>query len=592
MFKRFRWRITATYIGLVILSMLVLGFFLVNSLENYFYNTLKTRLETQAVLASRLVGETQGVWNPAFMEDLAERISSDVGARVTIIDLDGTVLGDSEEKAAQMENHLNRPEVRKAMHVDVGTAIRHSSTLDTDMMYVAVTVAGNGEKYGFMRLALPLAETEKAFSRLWSVVLAAILLAVSCTVFVSLALAQRVTEPVERLTELARRISRGEFECRAEVWSNDEIGELARALNHMAVTVKEKVRLISEGKSRLEAVLANMTSGVLFINKKGRMDLVNLAAEQFLCITGKGSIGLPHDAVIKHPELSATISKALESEQLVEQEIKISCLQETSLDVIISPIRNEAGEFTGVVAVLHDITEMRRLERMRKEFVANVSHELKTPVTSIKGFTETLLDGAMDDRETCREFVEIIDSEADRLQRLIGDLLELSRIEAKKVALKCVPADVSSVIRNTVSNFQGQIEKAGLKLDFTLPEKPVMAEIDRDIVQQVLVNLVDNAIKYTPAGGQIEIEVMEKEHDIVIVVRDTGMGIPPEDINRVFERFYRVDKARSREKGGTGLGLSIVKHLVDIHGGTVGVNSAPGQGSEFFFTLPKNIRRD
>lgn len=589
MFKRLRWRLTATYIGLVILSMLVLGIFLMNLLEDYFYNTLKTRLETQALLASRMTVEMEGVWNLAFMEDLAGKISEDVGARVTIIDTKGIVLGDSEEAAAKMENHLYRPEIQQAKHEGVGVAIRHSSTLDTDMMYVAVFITQKGKEYGFIRLALPLTETKQAFSKLWSVVLIGILPAVFCTTFVSFALAKRVTEPVERLTEFARRMSRGKFDCRAKVGSNDEIDALAGALNQMAKTVEEKVRLISEGKSKLEAVLASMTSGVIFIDRKGRVNLVNPAAEQFLSFTGEKSIGLPHDALIRHPELSATINKALKSKQVVEQEIKINSPQETTLEVIISPIVNNEGDFTGVVAVLHDITEMRQVERMRKDFVANVSHELKTPVTSIKGFTETLLDGAMEDRETCREFVEIIDSEADRLKRLIQDLLELSKIEAGQVELRRSPADVSSIIRSTVLKLQGQIKKAGLKLELTLPETPVIAAIDLDIVQQVLVNLVDNAVKYTPAGGRIEIEVADREQDIVVWVRDTGLGIPPEDVDRVFERFYRVDKTRSREQGGTGLGLSIVKHLVDIHGGTVGVNSKPGQGSEFFFTLPQNV---
>ncbi len=591
MFKRFRRRLTATYIGLIILSMLVLGIFLTYSLEDYFYNNLKTRLKTQALLASRMVEENRGAWNIPSMENIVDKISSDVGARVTVIDKNGRVLGDSEERAVQMENHLNRPEVQKAIKNNVGTAIRHSATLDTDMMYVAVVIEHDGKYSGFMRLALPLTETRQAFSRLWSIMLAAILLAGLLTVLVSLALGKRVTEPVERLTEFARRVSRGDFDSRAEVSSNDEIGELAGALNHMAATIKEKVRLISEGKNRLETVLASMTSGVIFINAKGQVDLVNPAAERFLSFTGKGSMGVVHDALIKHPELSAIIEQALDSCGTIESEIKIERQEETALQVITSPIRDNSGDCIGVVAVLHDITERRKVERMRKDFVGNVSHELKTPVTSIKGFTETLLDGAINDPETSREFVEIIDKEADRLKRIIQDLLELSKIEGKQIQLNYRPEDLNLIIKNTVHNLSGQIKSKNLKVNFNLPEKDMVASVDRDIVEQVLVNLVDNAVKYTPRGGEITVLVEEKENFVVIRVRDTGIGIPPEDIDRVFERFYRVDKTRSREQGGTGLGLSIVRHLVDIHGGTVGVNSKIGQGTEFFFTLPKNLSK-
>ena len=588
MFKRLRWRLTATYIGLVILAMLVLGLFLMSSLKGYFYNNLETRLESQALLASRLIKETKSDWNFDFMESQADKISSDVGARVTIINIAGKVLGDSEEFAPQMESHINRPEIQRTMNKKEGMAIRYSSTLDKDMMYVAVPITENGKTSGYMRLAVPITETRQAFSKLWSVVTAAVLVAVFCTIVISFVLSKMVTGPVEKLMEFTRRVSRGDFDFRAQVKSNDEIGELAGALNHMAATIKEKVRLISEGKNRLETVLTNMTSGVIFINGKRQVDLVNPAAERFLSFTGEGSKGVVHDALIKHPELSAAIDNALKSCGALEREIKIENPEEAALQVVISPIHNNKGDCIGVVAVLHDITERRKVERMRKDFVGNVSHELKTPVTSIKGFTETLLDGAIDDTETNREFVEIIDKEADRLKRVIQDLLELSRLEGKQVKLNFKPEDLSSIIRSTVQNLSGQIKSKNLNVQIELPEKTVIAAVDRDIVEQILVNLVDNAVKYSPAGGVIEIAVEEREKDVVVRVRDTGMGIPPEDIGRVFERFYRVDKTRSRDQGGKGLGLSIVKHLVDIHGGTVGVTSKQGEGSEFFFALPKN----
>jgi len=587
MFRRLRWRLTATYIFLIIISMLVLGAYLLYSLEGYFYNNLETRLKTQAQLACRVIEDIPHDWSTAAMEDMAGKISRDVKARVTIISSSGVVLGDSEKDSRQMENHLDRPEIQEAKRNGIGLAIRHSSTLGIDMMYVAVPISRNNKTVGFMRLALPLTEAKHAFSKLWSAVLIAILLTVICTAPISLMLGKKVTKPIEKLIEFAGQISKGNFNYQASIQSNDEIGELAKTLNQMTATIDEKVKLISEERSKLKTVLANMTSGVILVNKNGYVDLVNPAAEKFLSFMGQKSIGLPHTTVIKNPELSARINEALKKRKAVEKEIKINCPDESTIEVNISPIRDHFGNFTGVIVVLHDITEIRKLEKMRRDFVANVSHELRTPVTAIKGFTETLLDGALYDQAACKEFIEIIDKEVNRLARLIHDLLELSKIEAKQVKLNRRPANIIAVIRDTVNKLQSQIESAGLTMELNLPDKEIKVNIDQDLIGQVILNLVDNAVKYTPSGGKIQIEVSDKKHDIIVWVRDTGIGIPSKDIERIFERFYRVDKARSRKQGGTGLGLSIVKHIIDIHGGTVGVNSTPGKGSEFFFTLPK-----
>ncbi|WP_034630839.1 two-component system histidine kinase PnpS [Desulfotruncus alcoholivorax] len=585
-FKRLRWKITASYIAVVILSMLILGTYLLNSLEDYFYQNLEKRLTAQALLASKLVAEETGTLDANGLEQLARQISKDVQARATIIDSRGVVLGDSERDPTSMENHLNRPEVQAAGKKGSGTAIRHSSTLNTDMMYVAVPIKASGGNGGYMRLALPLTEVKHAFFGLWSDVLTAILLAVLITIPVGLTLGKRITGPVEQLIEFARQISKGNYDGRVRVRSDDEIGKLALTLEEMANTIKEKVRLISEGKNKLEAVLDSMSSGVIFIDKLGRVDLVNPAAEKFLAFLVKKGTEIPHGSSIKYPELSSAINEALQTGQVVEQEIKIFIPEEAILEVIVSPFRDQSGALDGVVAVLHDISQIRKLERIRTEFVDNVSHELKTPVTAIKGFTETLLDGAMYQQDTCREFVEIIDNEAARLSRLVHDLLDLSKIESKHMQIKTSPVDINELVRDTAAKLHGQIDSAGLELKLILPDKPVVTEVNSDMIEQVLINLIDNAIKYTHTGGRIEVVVSEEDRNMIVRVRDNGIGIPAADLDRIFERFYRVDKTRSRAMGGTGLGLSIVKHIVDLHGGTVGVQSTPGVGSEFYFLLP------
>ncbi|AGL01048.1 two-component system histidine kinase PnpS [Desulfoscipio gibsoniae] len=586
-FKRLRWKITVSYIAVVILSMLILGTYLTNSLEDYFYNSIEKRLTTQALLASRLVVEKSGDLGAIGLDQLAKQISSDVQARVTIIDSTGVVLGDSERDATSMENHIDRPEVQAAGKKGSGTAIRYSKTLNTNMMYVALPINANGSGEGFIRLALPLTEIKQAFWGLWSDMLKAILIAFLITTPVGLTLGKKITGPVEQLIEFARQISKGNYDGRIRVRSGDEIEKLAITLEQMADTIKEKVRLISEGRNKLETVLASMSSGVIFIDKSGRIDLVNPAAEKFLAFLIRRGGDIPHGSSIRYPELSSAINEALQKGQVIEQEVKIFIPEEAILAVTVSPFRDQTGALNGVVAVMHDISRIRKLEKIRTEFIDNVSHELKTPVTAIKGFTETLLDGAMYQQDICREFIEIIDKETARLSRLVHELLDLSKIESKNTQIKTKSMDINKIIRDTVAKLRGQIDGSGLEIKLSLPGKPVIAKANSDMIDQVLINLIDNAVKYTYTGGEIEIEVSEDDQNVVIKVRDNGIGIPAVDLERIFERFYRVDKTRSRAMGGTGLGLSIVKHIVELHGGIVGVQSTPGVGSEFFFTLPK-----
>ncbi len=586
-FKRLRWKFTATCIGLVILSVLILGVYLHQSLEKYYYHDLETRLTNEARLISNLIDRLPNSWNEPALENIADQMGSDIKTRVTIIDLNGTVLGDSEEDAAKMENHLTRPELQQVLTEGSGMAVRYSSTLKSDMMYVAVPVQAGGKMTGFVRVAVSLSATSQELFSLWSMVLLAILLVILITLPVTLLIGRKVTEPLGSLIDFAKRISGGDYDHRVSIKSSDEIGELANTLDVMAGTIQEKVQQVTESKNKLEAVLASMTSGVIFVNKKGQISLVNPAAEKFLAFLAPKDADIPHATSIRDPKLSSGINEALQTGKLVQKQLKILIPQEMALEVTISPFLDEKGHLNGVVAVLHDITQIRKLERMRTEFVDNVSHELKTPVTAIKGFTETLLDGAMDERETCREFIGIIDQETGRLSRLIQDLLDLSRIEHKRVNTRLKIVDLLTIVRSTASKLQGHAENSDIELSLDLQEKTMPVKADSDMLEQVLFNLIENAIKYTPAQGRITIEVNETEKNYTVWVRDTGIGIPPEDRDRVFERFYRVDKARSRDMGGTGLGLSIVKHLIDFYGGTVGVESTLGQGSNFYFTLPK-----
>lgn len=424
----------------------------------------------------------------------------------------------------------------------------------------------------------------------WQYMLSAIFFALAGAWIFSDRLAGRIMRQLGEVTAAARRIARGDWETEIRPTGQDEIGELASAINGISRTIKENVRELAESKGRLEAVLANMESGVLLFDSEGRISLINPAAEGFLGVRAEEVMGMPHVEVVKNYSLSSLIDEVLLSWKPARKEISLIYPQERIMETHAAPIFGVRGEPHGVVVVLYDISEIKHLERVRAEFVANVSHELKTPVTAVKGFAETLLAGALYNYRAAEEFVNIINEEAERLSRLIHDLLELSKIESKGFRLRIELLELDAEIKRIVDKLKPQFLKKGLTLTTDLPSEPVIVKADRDQIEQVLLNLLDNSLKYTPGGGHVEVSLRKDRDDVIVAVKDTGIGIPKEDRPRIFERFYRVDKARSRKLGGTGLGLSIVKHIIEAHRGRVWVESEPGEGSQFYFSLPIDNR--
>jgi len=424
----------------------------------------------------------------------------------------------------------------------------------------------------------------------WQYMLSAIFLALAGAWIFSDRLAGRIMRQLGEVTAAARRIARGDWETEIRPTGQDEIGELASAINGISRTIKENVRELAESKGRLEAVLANMESGVLLFDSEGRISLINPAAEGFLGVRAEEVMGMPHVEVVKNYSLSSLIDEVLQSWKPARKEISLIYPQERIMETHAAPIFGVRGEPHGVVVVLYDISEIKHLERVRAEFVANVSHELKTPVTAVKGFAETLLAGALYNYRAAEEFVNIINEEAERLSRLIHDLLELSKIESKGFRLRIELLELDAEIKRIVDKLKPLFLKKGLTLTTDLPSEPVIVKADRDQIEQVLLNLLDNSLKYTPGEGHVEVSLRKDRDDVIVAVKDTGIGIPKEDRPRIFERFYRVDKARSRKLGGTGLGLSIVKHIIEAHRGRVWVESEPGEGSQFYFSLPIDNR--
>jgi len=422
--------------------------------------------------------------------------------------------------------------------------------------------------------------------KMLQVVITAALLSGIAALFFSIRFSKRIVSPIKEMVRVTKEFSRGNFTESIQVKSHNELRELGDALNFMAERLKKSVQELDDRTTKMEAILRGMVDGVLAVDNTGRIMLVNPVAEKIFNMSMQDVAGRHLIEVIRNYELNEFINTSLARGTVSFKEL-ILLPGEQILRVHVSPIRDYSGKTLGIVAVMRDITELRKLEKVRSDFVANVSHELRTPLTSIKGFVETLIDGAYKDPNLARRFLNIIDFETGRLYRLINDLLDLSQLETNQIKLNMETVKLPAIIEEIMMIFDTRLEEKKLGFSTRFPENLPGVKADPDWLRQIFINLVDNAIKYTPPGGKIWIEAGEKGGFIQIQVCDTGIGIPEQDIPRLFERFYRVDKARSRQEGGTGLGLSIVKHIIKSLGGRIKVESKVGRGSKFIFLLQK-----
>ncbi|TCS83566.1 two-component system histidine kinase PnpS [Tepidibacillus fermentans] len=584
--NKLKTRLTLTYIILIGIFVVGLGIFLTKLIEDTYIDAIGDRLTKESTLLGEEISWAMNFAETTALRKDATRIKEKLNARVTMIDIHGYVLAESDFDQKKMENHASRPEFKQALAGGVGKEIRYSRTLGMEMLYIASPVYYEKHLVGAIRLAIPFQEIKNSINYFWYSLVFSLTIVFLITIFISNQVATKITRPIEHITYIAKRITNRDYHARVQVHSKDEIGQLAAVINLMADSLQNQIEMIHENQSKLSTVLNNMTSGIILVDRKGKIILANPALEWLLGVKVEELVGKYHMEVGHNYLLSELIERSLNTGESIRTEIDTYYPTKKSLDSSLAPIHDAKGEINGVVAVLHDITKLKNLENMRKEFVANVSHELRTPITAVRGFAETLLDGAMKDEEICKSFLQIIYKESDRLHRLIHDLLDLSKIEFNQDLLKYTLVDLKPFIESTIE----MVRPEALKKELTIIEElnPIQAEVDEDRIRQVVINLLTNAIAYTPPKGTITIRLYEDSEEIfTIEVEDTGIGIPKKSLPRIFERFYRVDKARSRESGGTGLGLAIVKHIVESHSGNIRVESEVQKGTKFSILLPK-----
>jgi two-component system phosphate regulon sensor histidine kinase PhoR len=589
--RSFSFRLNVIIISIIAGTLLGLGIYVASLLQKVYFETMSTRLTQEAALISTFVDSQNNLGNVNF-QSMVTRFAKVEDSRITVVALDGTVLADTEADPKQMENHSNRPEIIEALNNKEGHAVRFSHTLNQEMIYVAHVFGDKQGIKGVIRVAVSISRVNDFIHNLWMSLTLGMAAALLINIIVSLFVSRQITKPIQEITVVARKITEKKYETRVKGKNVGEIGQLAKAINFMASSLGSQMQEIKENEEKLSGVLNNMVSGVILIGESRRILLVNSAVEDLLGYTEKTLIGKLHIEAGLNYGLSQLIDRCFITGEKIRDEVHMYFPRERIVDCNLAPYTTEHGEVKGVVTVLHDITAIRRLEKMRSEFVANVSHELRTPITSIKGFAETLLDGAMDDKNVLQNFLEIIYNESERLHRLINDILDLSKIEQKRVPLKIERVNLASLVREIYQNINEKINRK--QIDFQLPHcENLFVEGDHDRLHQIIVNLVDNALSYTPEKGTVAVDIIEHPEEMELIVSDTGLGIPVRDRERIFERFYRVDKGRARDSGGTGLGLAIVKHLVESHHGRITVESQEGKGSSFKIFLPKksNIHR-
>lgn len=585
--KRLLWQLYPSYLLIIVLSLSAVTWYSSRSLRRFYLEETRDELRARAQLVREQMAPALLEGDGARVDALAKQLGQASSTRITVILPGGSVLGDSDEDPAEMENHGQRPELIAALATGEGTDTRFSHSVAKDMQYLAIPFPQTGPATAVIRTSLPVTSIETALSSVYATIAIGGLVIALLASGIGLIASQRISRLLDELRHGAERFARGDLTNRLPVPQSDEIGGLAEAMNRMAAQLDERISTILQQRNEQEAVLSSMVEGVLAVDDEERVINMNQAAASLLSVTPAAAHGRSIQEVVRNTDLQHFITRTLASRNPVEGDIVVHGNGQRFLQAHGTVLHDAQGRSIGALVVLNDVTRLRRLENVRREFVANVSHELKTPVTTIKGFVETLRDGAVNNPEEAERFLCIIGNHTERLQSIIDDLLSLSRIEqeSEREEVQLETGRLRGPLNGAIQVCEVKAGEKDIRIALDCNES-IQAKINAPLLEQAIVNLIDNAIKYSEPGGEVWVSASQSPNETVIEVRDHGCGIAKEHLPRLFERFYRVDKARSRKLGGTGLGLAIVKHIIQAHGGTVTVESTVGEGSVFTVHLP------
>jgi two-component system phosphate regulon sensor histidine kinase PhoR len=579
--NRLLYRILAGYVALILFTVMVMGLMYARQIKTELIDGVKNDLIAQARITALLrIGD---------IERKLSHLADISRSRVTLIDASGRVKADSEKDLAQMDSHLNRSEIQEARIKGQGDAIRYSRTLGVDMLYIAFPITEGSEVTGYIRFARPLFEVKKSIDQQYSYIYKCLLIAIIPSFIIAFLLARKLISPIEKVISYTHKVCSGEASGSLLIESNNDVGQLEKDINRMVQEQQERVRAAYEEKAKLEAAFASMAEGVLVINNQNRIEFLNRSLKDIL--GNEGITDILHKTPLeafRNVELQDALDLFSDSGGPVLREISLGQEAPIILDVTISAVHGLPEEEQKTMMVFHDVTRLKKLEIIREDFVANVTHEIKTPLTAIIGFIETLEEGAIKEEVTAKKFLHIISENAHRLGRLVDDLLILSSIELGEMTLRFENVSIANVIDSVLPMFETKAAEKSLTIDKHISDELPLIGSDRDKMAQILVNILDNAVKFTPSGGKIFISAQDDSGFIVVKVTDTGIGIQKSEIPRLGERFYRADKTRSRELGGTGLGLSIVKHLMKAHNGSIDIESQVGRGTTVSLAFPIN----
>jgi two-component system phosphate regulon sensor histidine kinase PhoR len=587
--RRLLWQLFPSYLLITLISLLAVSWYASAAMRHFFLDQTATDLKARAALLEKQIQELLSPLRADTIDAICKEAGRLSATRITVILADGTVIGDSRETPGLMNNHAGRPEIVTALSGQTGQSLRFSKTLMQRMLYVAVPIRDSQSIVAVLRTSLPATAVEDEIRSIQlKIALGGCIIALLAA-GISWVISRRISRPIEQMKRSAAQFAGGDLSHRLASPATEEMAGLADAMNQMAAQLDNRIKTIISQRNQLETVLASMLEGVIAIDSEERIVSINRAAAQLFENEPANCRNKSIQEVIRSPALQQFIRSALDHPKPAEEDITVYQNQERVIEAKSSPLLDAGGQQIGTLVVFNDVTQLRRLENMRRDFVANVSHEIKTPLTAIKGFVETLQQGKIDKTEEEKRFLGIIQKHVDRLNSIVEDLLTLSRIELEdeRKEINAEAVKIIVVFQAAIQLCRLKAEEKKIRIDLDC-EKDSTAVLDPTLIEQAVVNLLDNALKYSEPQGTVALKSHRQDSEVVISVEDRGIGIAQKHLPRIFERFYRVDKSRSRNMGGTGLGLAIVKHVAQAHGGHVSVESKLGEGSRFSLHLPQS----